>query len=277
MPFSAIAVTVITILAILILIGSNNLIFSNVFAPNCPGGCFNTRTPALSDHISSVNPAVENIKTNKPLISNNNNSSPKTTTTSPPSPLTLAALTKNGNPSITANTIVNQNIGTTLSPSFNTGTGAISLPSTTNPSSPYSAPVPSMNMWSLSLGKSNFPKEGLRLLANLKPFSTIGAPYILDISLNLPSSNVSLIAAQILNNQLQHAVIVPINKTAEGTTGESIYQAEIGQVITGINPFTRQPDTISGGGVTDLMLLNNSTGVIAFNDDNGATMTLAYK
>jgi len=47
--------------------------------------------------------------------------------------------------------------------------------------------------------------------------------------------------------------------------------------ITGVNPFTKQPDTISSGGATDLFLLNNGTSDIAFNDDNGATMTLAYR
>jgi hypothetical protein len=75
---------------------------------------------------------------------------------------------------------------------------------------------------------------------------------------------------------MQHAVIVPI-KTAEGAAGESLYQAELGQTITGVNPFTKQPDTISSGGATDLFLLNNGTSDIAFNDDNGATMTLAYR
>jgi hypothetical protein len=104
-------------------------------------------------------------------------------------------------------------------------------------------------MWSLSLGKSNFPKDGLRLLANLKPFATIGVPYTLDISFNLPSGNLSLIAAQITNAGPQHAVIVPINKTSEGTAGESLYQAELGQTLAGINPFTKQPDTIPVGGL----------------------------
>ena len=75
---------------------------------------------------------------------------------------------------------------------------------------------------------------------------------------------------------MQHAVIVPI-KTAEGAAGESLYQAELGQTITGVNPFTKQPDTISSGGAIDLFLLNNGTSDIAFNDDNGATMTLAYR
>ncbi len=124
-----------------------------------------------------------------------------------------------------------------------------------------------MSMWSLSLGKSNFPKDGLRLLANLKPFGTIGVPYTLDISFNLPSGNVSLIAAQITNAGPQHAVIIPINKTAEGAAGESLFQAELGQTITGINPFTRQPDAISGGGATDLLFFNNGNSDILFNDD----------
>jgi hypothetical protein len=277
MPFSAIAVAAITILAILVLMGSSNLIsiFSQkVFAPNCPGGCFSTRTPALSDHISSVNPAVENIKTNKPLISNNNTSTPKTTTTSFSSPPPTPPRAKNNNPSNT-NTMINQNTirsqvgGTEAVAPLSLSTSSI------NSSSPYTQ-GPSMSMWSVSLGKSNFQKDGLRLLANLKPFSTIGTPYILDISLNLPNGNLSLIAAQITSAGLQHAVIVPINKTAEGAAGESLYQAELGQIITGNNPFTRQPDIISGG-ATDLLLFNNSTSDIAFNDDNSATMALAYR
>lgn len=179
--------------------------------------------------------------------------------------------TQSNKTSTNTNTVINQNtvrgqagVGVTASsPSINTG--------------PAYTQTPSMSMWSLSLGKSTFAKEGLRLLANLKPFGTIGVPYTLDISFNLPSTNVSLIAAQLTKAGLQHAVIIPINKTAEGAAGESLYQAELGQTITGINPFTKHPDAISGGGATDLLLFNNGNSDIVFNDDSGATMTLRYR
>jgi hypothetical protein len=186
--------------------------------------------------------------------------------TTTPSPHTQSNKT-----STNTNTVINQN----------TVRGQVGVAGTASPSTVNSGPAytqtPSMSMWSLSLGKSTFAKEGLRLLANLKPFGTIGVPYTLDISFNLPSTNVSLIAAQITKAGLQHAVVIPINKTAEGAAGESLFQAEMGQTIAGINPFTRQPDTISGGGATDLLLFNNGNSDIVFNDDSGATMTLRYR
>jgi hypothetical protein len=66
-------------------------------------------------------------------------------------------------------------------------------------------------------------------------------------------------------------------ETSEGAAGESLYPAELGQTLTGINPFTKQPDTIPGGGVRDLLLWNSSPTDIAFNDDSGATMTLTHR
>ncbi|HET7149475.1 MAG TPA: hypothetical protein VFI73_13370 [Candidatus Nitrosopolaris sp.] len=216
------------------------------------GGGNGTTTAGNKSSTTTASPHIQSNKTS--------------TNTSTASPHTQTNKT-----STNTSTVINQNTvrsqagarGMAASPSISTG--------------PAYTQTPSMSMWSLSLGKSNFPKQGLRLLANLKPFGTIGVPYTLDISLNLPSTNVSLIAAQITNAGLQHAVIIPINKTAEGTAGESLFQAEIGQTITGINPFTRQPDAISGGGATDLLILNHSNSDIVFNDDSGATMTLRYR
>jgi hypothetical protein len=37
---------------------------------------------------------------------------------------------------------------------------------------------------------------------------------------------------------VQHAVIVDFKKTASGIPGETLYHTDLGQTITGTNPFT---------------------------------------
>ncbi len=235
--------------------------------PNPPGGCVKDTLPTTTT--TTPQTQLPSNQSNNTKTGGGGNGT--TTGGNKSSTTTPSAHTQSNKTSTNTNTVINQN-----TVRGQAGVGVTASPSSVN-SGPAYTQTPSMSMWSLSLGKSTFAKEGLRLLANLKPFGTIGVPYTLDISFNLPSNNVSLIAAQLTKAGLQHAVIIPINKIAEGAAGESLYQAELGQTITGINPFTKHPDAISGGGATDLLLFNNGNRDIVFNDDNGATMTLRYR
>ena len=130
---------------------------------------------------------------------------------------------------------------------------------------------PLVDLETVRLGKSIFPSGGIRPLADVAPFRIIGG----HVSLNSPSSNVYVIVAQITDNGVQHAVIVDLKKTASGIPGETLYHTDLGQTITGTNPFTGKADTIST--ITDLLLYNNNKSTVQFNDDSELTMTIIYK
>jgi CheY-like chemotaxis protein len=113
---------------------------------------------------------------------------------------------------------------------------------------------------------------GIRPLADVVPFRIIGG----HLSIYSPSPNVYVIVAQITDNGVQHAVIVDLKKTASGIPRETLYHTDLGQTITGTNPFTGKVDTISH--ITDLLLYNNiNKSSVQFNDDSELTMSIIYK
>ncbi|MFL6381643.1 MAG: hypothetical protein ACJ71K_10380, partial [Nitrososphaeraceae archaeon] len=118
---------------------------------------------------------------------------------------------------------------------------------TTSPSSI----APLVDLETVRLGKSTFASNGYRPVADVTPFRIIGG----HVSLSSPKS-VKLVAATITGNNVDHAVVIDLTKVRDVKAGESIYQADLGEVITGTNPFTRQRDTVSN--FTDLLLWNNS-------------------
>ncbi|MFL6325178.1 MAG: hypothetical protein ACJ72X_05855, partial [Nitrososphaeraceae archaeon] len=117
---------------------------------------------------------------------------------------------------------------------------------TTSPSSI----APLVDLETVRLGKSTFASNGYRPVADVTPFRIIGG----HVSLSSPKS-VKLVAATITGNNVDHAVVIDLTKVRDVKAGESIYQADLGEVITGTNPFTRQRDTVSN--FTDLLLWNN--------------------
>ncbi|MFL6322335.1 MAG: hypothetical protein ACJ72U_18200, partial [Nitrososphaeraceae archaeon] len=112
---------------------------------------------------------------------------------------------------------------------------------TTSPSSI----APLVDLETVRLGKSTFASNGYRPVADVTPFRIIGG----HVSLSSPKS-VKLVAATITGNNVDHAVVIDLTKVRDVKAGESIYQADLGEVITGTNPFTRQRDTVSN--FTDL-------------------------
>ncbi len=57
--------------------------------------------------------------------------------------------------------------------------------------------------------------------------------------------------------------------------GETLYHTNLGQVITGTNPFTGKVDSISH--ITDLLLYNNNVASVQFTDDSELTMTIIFR
>src|SRR5918912_1504868 len=86
---------------------------------------------------------------------------------------------------------------------------------------------------------------------------------------------VKLVAATVTGNNVDHAVVIDLTKVRDVKAGESIYQADLGEVITGTNPFTRQRDTVSD--FTDLLLWNNSNSPITLSDDTEISMVIVFR
>jgi hypothetical protein len=123
----------------------------------------------------------------------------------------------------------------------------------------------------IKLGRSIFASNGFRPLAVVSPFHIIGGHVLLSSA----SNKVKLVAATITNRGVEHAVIIDLAKVRDIKAGESLYQTDLGEVITGTNPFTRSHDTVSN--FTDLLLWNNSNSPIAFSDDDQSTMTIIFR
>jgi hypothetical protein len=137
---------------------------------------------------------------------------------------------------------------------------------TTSPSSI----APLVDLETVRLGKSTFASNGYRPVADVTPFRIIGG----HVSLSSPKS-VKLVAATITGNNIDHAVVIDLTKVRDVKAGESIYQADLGEVITGTNPFTRQRDTVSN--FTDLLLWNNSNSPLTLSDDSEISMAIVFK
>jgi hypothetical protein len=137
---------------------------------------------------------------------------------------------------------------------------------TTSPS--ITAPL--VDLETVRLGKSTFASNGYRPVADVTPFRIIGG----HVSLSSPKS-VKLVAATITGNNVDHAVVIDLTKVRDVKAGESIYQADLGEVITGTNPFTRQRDTVSN--FTDLLLWNNSNSPLTLSDDSQISMAVVFR
>ena len=137
-----------------------------------------------------------------------------------------------------------------------------------------SSPTPfSFDLETIKLGRSQFSYNGTIVLADVSPPLHVVGGHVL---LNLPPSNdTNVVAAQITNasSGIEHAVIVPSIKVLDTRTGmESLYSVELKQSFNGTNPFTGDPDLVTD--VTDVLLWNNATAGVSFDDDSGVTLAL---
>ena len=207
-----------------------------------------------------------NTNTNKNTNTNTNTNTNKNTNTN-----------TNANANTNTNTILNQQtiqntakINNEVNNVIRGTSQAAASTATTTTTSP-SSKGPLVDLETIGLGKSTFPSGGIRPLADVTPFQIIGG----HVSINSPNPNVNIIVAHITDIGVQHAVILNLKKTAAGISGETLYHTDLGQIITGTNPFSGKIDTISH--ITDLLLYNNSVSSIRFNDDSELTMTIIYR
>jgi hypothetical protein len=128
--------------------------------------------------------------------------------------------------------------------------------------------TPPVSVETIKFGRSQFPYNGTIVLADIPPSLNIVGGQVL---LNLPSNDTNLVAAQITNAGIEHAVIVPLIKIPG--TGKSLYSAELKpSPLNGTNPFTGKADSVPT--ITNLLLWNVNPAGLAFEDDHGVTMTL---
>ncbi|MGC1134138.1 MAG: hypothetical protein WA941_15035, partial [Nitrososphaeraceae archaeon] len=132
--------------------------------------------------------------------------------------------------------------------------------------------TPIIDIETVRLGESTFPVGAVRVLADVDPFQIVGGHVSFS---SAPVANVTLIAAEITDAGIQHAVIMQPSKTFDISQDQSLYHAELGSPISGDNPFAElgiSRDTVTN--FTDLLLWNDSPNDIAFSGDDYVTITL---
>jgi hypothetical protein len=134
-----------------------------------------------------------------------------------------------------------------------------------------SAKGPLSKLKTIELGKSTFSSNAIRPLAVVTPFKIIGGHALLTSV----SKNLKLVAATITNKGLEHAVIIDLTKTRDLRAGEAVYSTNLGEVISGTNPFTKLHDTVTN--FTDLLLWNNSNSPVVFGDDDLIAMMMIFR
>jgi hypothetical protein len=116
---------------------------------------------------------------------------------------------------------------------------------------------------------------GLMPLIDVGPSSNITGGHVSLSSPTGSSDHLKLIAAEITDGGVQHAVAVNLTKTADITsTGQSLYHSDLRSPFSGINPFTGAQDRVTH--FTDLLLWNNGTSSIVFSGDDYLTTEIIY-
>jgi len=143
------------------------------------------------------------------------------------------------------------------------------ITTTSPPGSPSSAFA---DVETIRLDRTTLASNALLSIADVAPFHIIGG----HVSLNSPSNNLKLVAATITNKGVEHAVIIDLIKTLETiSTKDALYHVDLGETISGTNPFTKKHDTVSS--LTDILLWNNGRSPIVFGSHSAATATLIFK
>ena len=149
----------------------------------------------------------------------------------------------------------------------------------TGPPSPPRAtttPPPFTDTQTAKLGKSLFSSDALRPLIDVGPSSNITGGHVSLSSPTGSSDHLKLIAAEITDGGVQHAVAVNLTKTTDITsTGQSLYHSDLRSPFSGINPFTGAQDRVTH--FTDLLLWNNGTSAIQFAGNDTIAMKAIFE
>jgi hypothetical protein len=246
----------------------------NTNGNNNTGSNGNTNGNTNGNNNNNTNTNTNTNNNNNTNTNTNTNTNINTNTNTNTNINTNTNTNKNINANTNTNTILNQNViqnTIKINNQVNNIIESTSSAATTVTNISPTSRGPLVDLETVRLGKSTFPSAGIRPLADVAPFRIIGG----HVSLNSPNPNVFVIVAQITDQGVQHAVILDLKKTANGIPGETLYHTDLGQEITGTNPFTGNVDRISH--ITDLLLYNNNRSAVQFNDDSQLTMTIIYR
>ena len=116
----------------------------------------------------------------------------------------------------------------------------------------------------IMLGPSTIQTGGARIIASLDPcILTDGS-----VALNLPDEEgLQLVAANIQGGQTTQSAVIPVQRVAPITEGQTLYAATLNEQVTGQDPATGNQVTMNGN-INALFLWNNAGQDIEFNGDN---------
>ena len=118
------------------------------------------------------------------------------------------------------------------------------------------------------LGPSPMQSGGARILAALDPCTLTDGTVIL----NLPDEKgIQHVAANIQGGQITQSVVVPIQRIAPITEGQTLYNVDLNGQITGTDPATGNPVTLNGN-INALFLRNNGGQNVEFSGDNSVAL-----
>jgi hypothetical protein len=118
------------------------------------------------------------------------------------------------------------------------------------------------------LGPSPMQNGGARTLAAFDPCVLTDG----GVVLNLPDEQgIQLVAANIQGGQTRQSVVVPMQRIAPITQGQTLYTVDLSGQITGPDPATGNPVTLSSN-INALFLLNAGGQSVEFSADNSAAL-----
>jgi hypothetical protein len=131
--------------------------------------------------------------------------------------------------------------------------------------SPDCAPVSA----TVLLGPSTIEDGGARVLGFFDPCHVTDG----SVALNLPDEEgLQLIVANIQGGQTTQSAIIPLQKIAPITQGQSLYAVKLSEQMTGEDPATGNQVTLNGN-INTLFLRNGAGQAIDLSGDNSVAYT----
>jgi hypothetical protein len=133
---------------------------------------------------------------------------------------------------------------------------------------------PDIDVETVRLGEGSIPAGGIRILADLEPFRIIDG----SVQFNAPANarNLKVIVAESTTRAVTHAVILNPTKIMDVRQGESLYQVDLDEEISGRNPWTGDSDKVDEYNNVYLMHIGEGQRPISFNDQSQATITVVF-
>jgi hypothetical protein len=118
------------------------------------------------------------------------------------------------------------------------------------------------------LGPSTMESSGARVLAAFEPCVLTGGTVVL----NLPDEQViQLVASNIVAGQTTQSAVVPMQRVAPITEGQTLYSVTLSEQMTGIDPATGAEVTLNGN-INSLFLLNLGDQEVELSGDNSVAL-----